>query len=74
MSGLQQESVGCIFQPDGLILQSTHHRGMGGDVVFANARRQMAWFRRDPRIRWFDVGIGGALEATDGIAAYLEGA
>ncbi|MGH2640581.1 MAG: tRNA (adenosine(37)-N6)-dimethylallyltransferase MiaA [Actinomycetota bacterium] len=37
------------------------------------ARRQMAWFRRDPRIRWFDVGIGGALEATDGIAAYLEG-
>ena len=20
------------------------------------ARRQMAWFRRDPRIRWFDVG------------------
>lgn len=38
------------------------------------ARRQMAWFRRDPRIRWFDVGISGALEATDGIAAYLEGA
>lgn len=40
----------------------------------ALARRQMAWFRRDPRIRWFDVGISGALEATDGIAAYLEGA
>lgn len=38
------------------------------------ARRQMAWFRRDPRIRWFDVGIGGAPEATDEIAAYLEGA
>jgi tRNA dimethylallyltransferase len=38
------------------------------------ARRQMAWFRRDPRIRWFDVGIGGALEATDEIASYLEGA
>jgi tRNA dimethylallyltransferase len=38
------------------------------------ARRQMAWFRRDPRIKWFDVGTGGALEATDDIAAYLEGA
>jgi tRNA dimethylallyltransferase len=38
------------------------------------ARRQMAWFRRDPRIRWFDVGTGGALEATDDIATYLEGA
>ena len=38
------------------------------------ARRQMAWFRRDPRIRWFDVGIGGASEATDEIVSYLEGA
>ena len=25
----------------------------------ALARRQMAWFRRDPRIRWFDVDEGG---------------
>jgi tRNA dimethylallyltransferase len=38
------------------------------------ARRQMAWLRRDPRIRWFDVGIRGAFEATDEIASYLEGA
>lgn len=38
------------------------------------ARRQMAWFRRDPRIRWFDVGIGGASEATAEMASYLEGA
>lgn len=38
------------------------------------ARRQMAWFRRDPRIRWFDVGIGGAFEATAEMASYLEGA
>jgi tRNA dimethylallyltransferase len=35
------------------------------------ARRQMAWFRRDPRIRWFDVGAGGAVEAVDDIVAYL---
>jgi hypothetical protein len=31
----------------------------------------MAWFRRDPRIRWFDVGAGGALEVADDIRAYL---
>jgi tRNA dimethylallyltransferase len=38
------------------------------------ARRQMAWFRRDPRIRWFEAGEGGALEALDGVRAYLAGA
>jgi tRNA dimethylallyltransferase len=37
----------------------------------ALARRQMAWFRRDPRIRWFDAGRGGALEMADHIASYL---
>lgn len=35
------------------------------------ARRQMAWFRRDPRIRWFPVGSGGAIEALEPIDAYL---
>jgi tRNA dimethylallyltransferase len=38
------------------------------------ARRQMAWFRRDPRIRWFDVGTRGAMEAIEPMRAYLEGA
>ena len=35
------------------------------------ARRQMAWFRRDPRIRWFDAGAAGAPEVADDIRAYL---
>jgi tRNA dimethylallyltransferase len=35
------------------------------------ARRQLAWFRRDPRIRWFDVGEDGAAEAADAIGAWL---
>ncbi len=35
------------------------------------ARRQMAWFRRDPRIRWFDAGAGGASEVADDVRAYL---
>jgi tRNA dimethylallyltransferase len=38
------------------------------------ARRQMGWFRRDPRIRWFDVGEEGAAAAVDAIAEHLGGA
>jgi tRNA dimethylallyltransferase len=37
------------------------------------ARRQLAWFRRDPRIRWFDVGAEGAVTAAGEISAYLAG-
>jgi tRNA dimethylallyltransferase len=36
------------------------------------ARRQMSWFRRDPRIRWFDVDERGAMAAFEPILAYLE--
>jgi tRNA dimethylallyltransferase len=38
------------------------------------ARRQMSWFRRDPRIAWFDVGEDGASEVVDRIRAHLEAA
>jgi tRNA dimethylallyltransferase len=38
------------------------------------ARRQLAWFRRDPRVRWFDVGEDGAVEAVEGLRADLEAA
>jgi tRNA dimethylallyltransferase len=37
------------------------------------ARRQMAWFRRDPRIRWFDVDQRGAMAAFETTRAYLSG-
>jgi tRNA dimethylallyltransferase len=36
------------------------------------ARRQMAWFRRDPRIRWVHAGRGGALDVLNEIRAELE--
>ncbi len=36
------------------------------------ARRQMAWFRRDPRIRWFEAGSGGAMDVVDDVRTYLE--
>ena len=35
------------------------------------ARRQMAWFRRDPRIRWFPAGPEGAVGLVDEIIGYL---
>ena len=36
----------------------------------ALARRQMAWFRRDPRIRWFDAGAGGASDVIDDVREF----
>lgn len=39
----------------------------------ALARRQMAWFRRDPRIRWFPTGDGGAADVVDDIQEHLRG-
>jgi tRNA dimethylallyltransferase len=38
----------------------------------ALARRQMAWFRRDPRIRWFAAGEAGAGPLAGDIRRYLE--
>jgi tRNA dimethylallyltransferase len=35
------------------------------------ARRQMAWFRRDPRVRWFDALDGGADDVAEPIRHFL---
>jgi tRNA dimethylallyltransferase len=37
------------------------------------ARRQMVWFRRDPRIRWFSAGERGAIDVVDELTEYLQG-
>jgi tRNA dimethylallyltransferase len=39
----------------------------------ALARRQMAWFRRDPRLRWFLAGDRGAADVRDELVEYLRG-
>jgi tRNA dimethylallyltransferase len=39
----------------------------------ALARRQLAWFRRDPRIRWFRAGPGGAVGIAEELSEYLGG-
>ncbi len=38
----------------------------------ALARRQLAWFRRDPRIRWFEAGEAGAGGIVDDLLEYLK--
>lgn len=35
------------------------------------ARRQMVWFRRDPRIRWFRAGPEGAIALAEQLVGYL---
>ena len=37
----------------------------------ALARRQLAWFRRDPRIRWFSADDRGAEAVVDDVTEYL---
>ncbi len=39
----------------------------------ALARRQVAWFRRDPRIRWFEAGPEGAVALADEIEEHFLG-
>jgi tRNA dimethylallyltransferase len=39
----------------------------------ALARRQLAFFRRDPRIRWFEAGETGAEPLVEDVATYLSG-
>ena len=39
----------------------------------ALARRQMAWLRRDPRIRWFEAGEEGAVGVVEHVIDHLAG-
>jgi tRNA dimethylallyltransferase len=39
----------------------------------ALARRQLAFLRKDPRIRWFEAGTDGAPALVDDIAEHLDG-
>ena len=61
------EAVACLEEKVGSeeALQRTVRR------TKALARRQMAWFRRDPRIRWFDVGGEGDVSVVPELIGYF---
>jgi tRNA dimethylallyltransferase len=61
------EAMACIDGKIGMdeALQATVRRSK------ALARRQMAWFRRDPRVRWFGVGDDGAAAVVPELIAYF---
>jgi tRNA dimethylallyltransferase len=39
----------------------------------ALARRQLAWFKKDPRIRWFETGAEGGGAIAGEMTEYLRG-
>ena len=43
-----------------------------GSAIKKFAKRQMTWFRRDPRIRWLDMSADPEEEAASLIASFLE--
>ena len=42
-----------------------------GNAIKKFAKRQMTWFRRDPRIHWLDMSKDPAAEASALIEAFL---
>ena len=44
-----------------------------GNAIKKFAKRQMTWFRRDPRIHWLDMQNSPAAEAAELIADFLSG-
>jgi tRNA dimethylallyltransferase len=57
--------VGAIGEEEAAAMTIRRTKGL--------ARRQMAWLRRDPRIRWFPAGPEGAVGVVDEIVGYLRG-
>jgi len=67
------QAIGYAEMVDHLAGRSTLDEAIAGTVkrTRALARRQMAWFRRDPRIRWFRVGPEGAMGIVDDLVEYF---
>ena len=43
-----------------------------GNAIKKFAKRQMTWFRRDPRIRWLDMSADPVREASELIQNFLD--
>jgi tRNA dimethylallyltransferase len=63
------ESVACL---EGRIDQEEAARRTVSRTK-ALARRQLSWLRRDPRVRWFRAGEGGAVTVLDELIDHLAG-
>jgi tRNA dimethylallyltransferase len=61
------EAMACL---DGVL---SEQEAAAGTVrrTKALARRQMAWLRRDPRIRWFPAGEDGAAGKVEELLGFL---
>jgi tRNA dimethylallyltransferase len=70
-----RQAIGYAEMADHLAGRCTLEEAIARTVrrTKALARRQMAWFRRDPRIRWFPTGEGGACDVVDEVREYLGG-
>jgi tRNA dimethylallyltransferase len=68
------QAIGYAEMAAHLAGESTLEDAVTGTVkrTKALARRQTAWFRRDPRVRWFQAGSEGAAALTDEIVEYLK--
>lgn len=67
------QAIGYLEMMEHLQGRLTLHEALERTVrrTRALARRQMAWFRRDPRIRWFEAEDGGAAALVDRIEEQL---
>jgi tRNA dimethylallyltransferase len=66
------QAIGYAEVIDHLAGRSSLDEAVAGTVrrTRALARRQLAWFRRDPRIRWFRAGPEGAAEIVAELTEY----
>ena len=70
------QAIGYAEVIDHLAGRSSLDEAVAGTVrrTRALARRQLAWFRRDPRIRWFRAGPDGAAGIVAELTEYFEDA
>ena len=81
--GLVERGLGAWLTSSQAIGYAEFARHLAGDATLDEAvagtvkrtkelaRRQMVWFRRDPRIRWFEAGTDGAGALADELVGYL---
>lgn len=85
VAGLVRRGFGAWLTASQAIGYAEFARHLAGEMTFAAAvegtvrrtnelaRRQMVWFRRDPRVHWFPAGARGAGALAERLVGYLDG-